>query len=153
MARISYRRSSMIPARGKALPQPTPETQPYWDGCKAHELRIQFCTDCQAFFFYPRALCPTCLGTSLEWRTVSGKGTLLTYVLSARPAPGFENELPYAIAIVQLDEGPHMMTNIVNTEIAPENLPAGMPVEVVFEDVSDTITLPKFQPVGAGRSA
>jgi uncharacterized OB-fold protein len=136
--------------RGKPLPEPTPETQPFWDGCKQHELRIQFCTQCKEYFFYPRIFCPRCLSLDVEWRTVSGKGTLLTYVLSARPAPGFENELPYAIAIVKLDEGPHMMTNIVNTEIKPENLPAGMPVQVTFEDVNDKITLPKFQP--AGRS-
>jgi hypothetical protein len=83
---------------------------------------------------------------NVEWQKVSGKGTLLTYVLSARPAPGFEDELPYAIAIVQLDEGPHLMTNIVETELTPENLPAGMAVEVVFDDVNETITLPKFRP-------
>lgn len=143
----------MTVPRQKPLPAPTPETAPYWDGCKAHELRIQFCTNCQKFFFYPRLLCPTCLSDAIEWRTVSGKGALLTYVLSARPAPGFENELPYAIAIVRLDEGPHLMTNIVNTELTPENLPAGMPVEVVFEDVNETISIPKFQPAAAGRSA
>jgi len=140
------------PAR-KFLPDPTPETAPYWDGAKAHELRIQFCTDCQKHFFYPRIFCPTCLSDAVEWRTVSGKGTLLTYVLAARPAPGFENELPYAIAIVKLEEGPHLMTNIVNTELTPANLPAGMAVEVVFEDINEKITLPKFQPAGAGRSS
>lgn len=143
----------MTVPRGKALPEPTPETAPYWDGCKQHELRIQFCTECSNYFFYPRLFCPTCLSDAVEWRTVSGKGTLLTYVLSARPAPGFENELPYAIAIVQLDEGPHLMTNIVNTEITPQNLPAGMPVEVVFDDVNERISIPKFQPAAAGRSA
>ncbi|SRR5579883_2549973 len=142
----------MTTPRAKPLPQPTPETQPFWDGCKAHELRLQFCLDCQKHFFYPRIFCPTCLSDNVEWRTVSGKGTLLTYVLSARPAPGFEDELPYAIAIVQLDEGPHLMTNIVGTAITPENLPAGLPVEVVFTDVNDAISLPKFQPVGAGRN-
>ena len=141
----------MTTPRGKSLPQPTPETAPYWEGCKQHELRLPYCTDCQQFFFYPRKYCPRCLSDAIAWRTASGKGTLLTYVISARPAPGFENETPYAIAIVKLDEGPHLMTNIVNTEITPASLPAGMPVEVVFEDVSDTITLPKFQP--AGRSA
>ncbi|MHB8576989.1 MAG: Zn-ribbon domain-containing OB-fold protein [Dehalococcoidia bacterium] len=143
----------MTTPRGKSLPQPTPESAPYWEGCRQHELRIQFCTECQKHFFYPRIFCPTCLSDAIEWRTVSGKGKLLTYVISARPAPGFENETPYAIAIVQLDEGPHMMTNIVNTEIKPENLPAGMAVEVVFEDINETVSLPKFQPVGAGRSA
>ncbi|HZU78001.1 MAG TPA: Zn-ribbon domain-containing OB-fold protein [Dehalococcoidia bacterium] len=142
----------MTAPRGKPLPQPTPETAPYWEGCKQHELRLQFCNECRQFFFYPRIFCPKCLSDNVEWRAVSGKGTLLTYVLSARPAPGFENEVPYAIAIVKLDEGPHLMTNIVNAEMKPEALPAGMPVEVVFEDVNENISIPKFQPAGAGRS-
>lgn len=135
----------------KQLPEPTPETAPYWEGAKAHELRIQYCTECKKHFFYPRIFCPTCMSDAVEWRKVSGKGTLLTYVLAARPAPGFEDELPYAIAIVKLDEGPHLMSNIVNTELTPANLPAGMALEVVFEDIDEKITLPKFQP--AGRSA
>ena len=134
----------------RQLPEPTPESAPYWEGAKAHELRIQFCTDCQKHFFYPRIFCPTCLSDAIEWRKVSGKGTLLTYVISARPAPGIEP--PYAIAIVQLDEGPHLMSNIVGIDLTPENLPAGMALEVTFEDVNETITLPKFQPAGAGRS-
>jgi hypothetical protein len=129
------------------LPTPTPETAPYWEGTRAHELRLQFCTECREHFFYPRIFCPRCLSDAVEWRAVSGRGTLLSYVLSARPAPGFENELPYAIAIVKLDEGPHLMTNIVGMELTPQNLPAGMPVEVVFEDVNETISLPKFRPV------
>ena len=135
----------------KQLPEATPETAPYWEGAKAHELRIQYCTECKKHFFYPRIFCPTCMSDAVEWRKVSGKGTLLTYVLAARPAPGFEDELPYAIAIVKLDEGPHLMSNIVNTELTPANLPAGMALEVVFEDIDEKITLPKFQP--AGRSA
>lgn len=143
----------MTMPRGKPLPQPTPETAPYWEGCRQHELRIPYCTDCQKHFFYPRLYCPACLSDAVEWRTVSGKGTLLTYVISARPAPGFENETPYAIAVVRLDEGPHMMTNIVNTEMTPQGLPVGLPVEVVFEDVNDDIAIPKFQPVAAGGSA
>ena len=134
------------PTRGKQLPVPTPDTEPYWEGCRQHELRLPFCTECKAFFFYPRSYCPTCLSDALEWRQVSGKGTLHTYVISARPAPGFENETPYVIAVVKLAEGPHMMSNIVNVEAKPENLPAGMPVEVMFEDVNDKVTLPKFQP-------
>lgn len=133
--------------RSKPLPQPTPETAPYWEGCKQHELRIQHCNDCQQYYFYPRPYCPNCLSDNTEWRTVSGKGTLHTYVINQRPAPGFEDESPYVIAIVKLDEGPHLMSNIVGVEPKPENLPAGMPVEVVFEDVNEQITLPKFQPV------
>jgi uncharacterized OB-fold protein len=143
----------MTSPRGKQLPVPTPETAPYWEGCKQHELRIPFCSDCKQYFFYPRRYCPACLSDAIEWRTASGKGTLLTYVINQRPAPGFEDETPYAIAVVQLEEGPHLMTNIVNTTIAPENLPAGLPVEVVFDDVNENVTIPKFQPAGAGRSA
>lgn len=143
----------MTISRAKPLPQPTPETAPYWDGCKQHELRIQFCTACQQYFFYPRLYCPKCLSDAIEWRSVSGKGRLLTYVISARPAPGFENETPYAIAIVQLDEGPHLMTNIVNTEVTPQRLPAGLPVEVVFDDINEAISIPKFQPVATGGRA
>jgi uncharacterized protein len=137
--------------RQKQIPQPTPETAPYWEGCKAHELRIQFCTACGQYYFYPRRYCPNCLSDKVEWRKVSGKGTLHTYVIAARPAPGFEP--PYVIAVVQLDEGPRLMSNIVNVEPKPENLPADLPVEVVFEDMTDEISLPQFQPVGAGRSA
>ncbi|MGI8553674.1 MAG: Zn-ribbon domain-containing OB-fold protein [Dehalococcoidia bacterium] len=143
----------MTSTRGKPLPTPTPETAPYWEGCKQHELRLPYCTECREYFFYPRRYCPTCLSDAIEWRPVSGKGTLHTYVISARPAPGFENETPYVIAVVKLDEGPHLMSNIVNVEVKPENLPADLPVEVVFDDVSDSITIPRFQPVGAGRRA
>ncbi len=136
----------MTTRRQRALPQPTPETQPYWDGCKQHELRLQYCNDCKAFFFYPRAFCPTCLSDNIEWRTVSGKGTLHTYVISQRPAPGFEDEAPYVIAVVRLNEGPHLMSNIVNVEPKPENLKPDMPLEVIFAEMNETITLPRFQP-------
>ncbi len=136
----------MTTQRPKPLPQPTPETQPFWEGCKAHELRLQYCNDCRAFFFYPRIFCPRCLSENVEWKTVSGKGTLHTYVINQLPAPGFEGDVPYVIAIVALDEGPHLMSNIVNVEPKPENLPAGLPVEVVFNDVNETISLPQFQP-------
>jgi hypothetical protein len=80
---------------------------------------------------------------------VSGKGTLHSYVINHRPPPGFEDMAPYAIAAVKLDEGPKMMTNIVGIENTPENLVLDMPLEVVFEDVSDEITLYKFKPAGA----
>ena len=131
----------------KPLPQATPETQEYWDGLKRHELRIQQCNDCQQYYFYPRPFCPNCASKNVEWRTVSGRGRLETYVINHRPAPGFEDEAPYIIAIVSLDEGPHLMTNLVNVEPEPSALPADMPVEIVYDDVTAEVTLPKFQPV------
>lgn len=130
----------------KLLPEPTPETAPFWEGCKRHELRIQRCNDCGRYYFYPRPFCPHCFSENTEWRTVSGEGSLLTYVINHRAAPGFEDETPYVIAIVELAEGPHLMTNVVNVDPSPENLPAGLALRVVFDDVTDTITLPKFEP-------
>ena len=88
------------------------------------------------------------MSDNTEWKKVSGKGTLHTYVISHRAAPGFDDDVPYVIAVVKLEEGPHMMSNIINVEATPENLPAGLNVEVVFEDVNEQVTLPKFQPSG-----
>ena len=131
----------------KALPQPTPETQEYWDGLKRHELRVQQCQDCQQHYLYPRPFCPNCWSRDVEWTTVSGTGTLETYVINHRPARGFQDEAPYVIAVVTLDEGPRLMTNLVNVAAEPEQLPVDMAVEIVYDDVTDEITLPKFQPV------
>lgn len=131
----------------KPLPQPTPETQEFWDGCKRGELRIQRSKQSGEAYFPPRPFFPGDPSHEVEWFTASGKGVLYSYVINQRPAPGFENEAPYAIAIVQLDEGPRLMTNIVECEQTPEALQLDMPVEVVFEKVTDDITLPKFRPV------
>ena len=129
----------------KITPRPTPETQPYWDGARAGELRIQRCIDCGKHYFYPRPFCPSCWSSNVEWVAVSGRARLHSYVINHRPAPGFEEEAPYAIAIVELEEGPRMMTNIVGVESTPENLVLDMALEVVFEEQGD-MCLPKFRP-------
>jgi uncharacterized OB-fold protein len=134
----------------RATPRPTPETQPFWDGARAGELRIQRCIDCDRFYFYPRPFCPSCLSSNVEWVTASGRAKLHSYVINHRPAPGFEEEAPYAIAIVELDEGPRMMTNIVGVPNTPEDLVLDMELEVVFEDQGG-MCLPRFRPAG-GRS-
>ena len=131
----------------KALPQPTPETQEFWDGLKRHELRVQQCQDCQRHYLYPRPFCPNCWSRNVEWTTVSGAGKIETFVINHRPARGFQDESPYVIAVVTLDEGPRLMTNLVNVEADPEHVSADMAVEIVYDDVTDEITLPKFQPV------
>ena len=109
----------------KPVPVPTPETQPFWDGCAAGELRIQRCADCGRPYFYPRPVCPACGSRNVEWFTASGRATLYSYVINHRPAPGFEDDAPYAIAVVELDEGPRMMTSIVGLPATPEALRAG----------------------------
>jgi len=137
----------------KILPAPTPETQAFWDGMKAGELRLQRCLDphCAHVYFPPRPFCPGCGSRQVEWFASSGRGTLYSYVINERPAPGFEAEAPYAIAVVQLDEGPRMMTNLVDVEQTPEALQLDMPLEVTFVEASSEVTLPKFRPAGGAR--
>ncbi len=135
----------------RPLPEPAPETREFWDGAKRGELRIQRCRSCRRAYFYPRPFCPNCSSRDVEWFTASGRGKLHTYVISHRPAPGFQDYVPYVIAVVELDEGPRMMTNIVGVELAPENLPIDLPVEVTWEQHEDSVSLPLFQPLtGAG---
>jgi uncharacterized OB-fold protein len=129
----------------KPLPEPSPITRPFWDAARAHRLELQRCADCSRFLFYPRPLCPHCGGTRLEWRRASGRGTLYSYTVARRaPVPMFESDVPYVIAIVELEEGPHLTSNVVG--IAPEALRVGMPLEAVFDDVTETVTLVRFQP-------
>jgi uncharacterized OB-fold protein len=131
------------------LPRPTPETQPFWDGVNRGELRLQRCDECACVIFPPRSFCPKCAGRKVSWFRASGRGTLYSYVIHHRPVPGFTP--PYSIAVVQLKEGPRMMTNIVNCPQTPEALELDMPVEVVFTRVADGISLPQFQPASEDR--
>jgi uncharacterized OB-fold protein len=130
---------------GRALPQPTPETQFFWDGTKANKLLLQKCDECSKVYFPPRPFCPVCASRRVSVVEASGKGVLWSYVIHHRPVPGFTP--PYAIAVVKLAEGPTMMTNIVDCPQTPEALQLDMPVEVVFAPQNDSITLPLFRPV------
>ena len=132
----------------KWIPVPTPETQHYWDGAKAGELRLQRCKDCGKTYFPPRPFCPACASRSVEVFKATGKGKLYSYIINHRPAPGFEEEAPYAIAVVELEEGPRLMTNIVDCEQTPQALQLDMALEVTFEQINEEITLPKFKPAG-----
>jgi uncharacterized OB-fold protein len=134
----------------KPLPRPTPETLPYWEGARAGELRIQRCLDCQELYFYPRPFCPRCFSDRVEWVRVSGRARLHSYVINHRPAPGFEEQAPYAIAVVELEEGVRLMSNIVGVENTPENLVLDMPLEVAFEE-REGMCIPVFTPAGGER--
>jgi len=129
----------------KPVPEPTPETQPFWDGCAAGELRLQRCVPCGQAYFYPRPVCPSCGSSDVEWFTASGDATLYSYVINHRPAPGFEADVPYAIAVVRLAEGPRMMTNIVGVPQTPGALELDMPLRVRFEQ-RGPVSLPVFGP-------
>jgi uncharacterized OB-fold protein len=131
------------PAR--ARPKPTPETQHFWDGTQAGELRLQRCDACANVYFPPRPFCPSCASRKVSVFKASGKGKLYSYVINHRPAaPGFTP--PYAIAVVELDEGPRMMSNIIDCPQTPEALELDMKLEVAFEKLDDKITLPLFRP-------
>jgi uncharacterized protein len=139
-------------SRPKPLPKPTPETQPYWDGARDGKLMIMHCNTCDRDYFYPRPYCPHqgCFSDNTSWKQASGKGKLHTYMINHRPAaPGFEAEVPYVIAVVELDEGPRMMTSLVDIAADPDALQLDMPLEVVFDKANDEITIPKFRPASA----
>ena len=128
----------------RPLPAITPETRHFWEGTRAGELRLQRCDACAHVYFPPRPFCPQCGGREVSVQRASGRAALYSYVIHHRAAPGFVP--PYSIAVVQLEEGPRMMTNIVDIAQAPEALQLDMPLEVVFQRMSDEIHLPLFRP-------
>ena len=129
----------------RKLPRPTPETAHYWDGTQVGELRLQKCHSCNESYFPPRPFCPRCSSRNITVFAASGKATLYSYIISHIPAPGLEP--PYSVAVVTLEEGPRLMTNIVGCDQTPEALTLDMPLEVAFEAQNDEITLPFFKPV------
>ena len=130
----------------KPLPNVDEESRGYWEALARHELYVQRCRGCATMRFYPRAVCPACLSSDTEWLRASGRGTVYTFTVTHQnQAPGFRDELPYVLAIVELAEGVRLMTNVVGCPL--EEVRIGLPVEVVFEAVTPEVTLPKFRPV------
>ena len=128
------------------LPRPTSVSQPYWDACRDERLTVQKCRDCETYTFIPAPCCGDCLGENLEWVESSGRGTLYSFSTVYRPQqPVFET--PYTVVIVELEEGWHMLSNLVDVE--PEDIAIGMPLEVTYREMTDEITLPLFRPAGA----
>ncbi len=128
----------------RPLPHPSPLTRPFWEGAARRELWMQRCHACGHRVFYPRHLCPVCGGDQLPWERMSGGGTVFTYTVARKPThPAFAGREPYVIAVVELDEGPKLTTNIVG--IPPEDVSIGLRVRAAFEDVGD-VTLVQFEP-------
>jgi uncharacterized OB-fold protein len=131
----------------KPLPRPiNPElTRPFWEAARRHELVMPRCTTCDHVFFYPRSECPRCFSTTLEWVPVSGRGRLHSFTIVYQPAnAAFKAEAPHVYAVVQLDEGPRLVSNVV--ECDPEAVRVDMPLVAVFDDVTPEWTLVKFKP-------
>ncbi|XVV38340.1 Zn-ribbon domain-containing OB-fold protein [Streptomyces sp. CA-100214] len=128
-------------------PKATPETAPYWDAANEGRLSIQRCTPCGRPYFYPRPNCPHCGSAKVEWFDASGRARLVSYIINRRPAPGFEDVSP-VIALVELEEGPRMLTNIVGVAPEPEQLLLDMPLTVAFESRGGQ-AVPVFAPTDA----
>jgi uncharacterized OB-fold protein len=130
------------------VPEPTETTQPFWDGLRQGKLVIQYSPSADQWVFYPRVLAPGTLADDLEWREITGAGQVYTYSIGRRPtAPPWGDRVPQIIAVVAVDEGAHIPTELVDVE--PDDVTVGMRVRPVFERAADgTTVLLKFRPAG-----
>ncbi len=129
----------------KPLPIPSPESEPFWAAAKEHKLKIQRCRDCAGTWFPPATLCAHCGSRDHDWIVAAGRGKIHSFVAYHRLYhKGWEGELPYVIAIIELTEGARMLGNITGIEV--DEVVCDLPVEVVFDDVTADVTIPKFQP-------
>ena len=127
-------------------PVPGPEDAPFWESCREHELRLQRCDDCGTFRYHPRARCPQCRSAHATWTAVRGTGTVASFTICYPPVlPAFADRAPYNAVVVQLDEGPFMVSNLVDCPV--DELAVGAPVEVVITRVDDGFALPLFRRV------
>ena len=134
-----------MPEYKKPIPAVTPEMKPFFDAAKRRELVVQRCTQCGTHRFPAREICSNCLSRAAEWVKVAGAGEVFSYnVMHQVYHPGFADEVPYAVAVIKLEEGAKMNSNLVG--VKPHDIKIGMRVQVVFEDISDEVTLPKFAP-------
>jgi uncharacterized protein len=130
----------------KPLPIVTQENRPFWEGCKQGKLLLQYCDQCRQHQFYPRLYCMHCDSTVVRWVPASGRGVIYSYtIIHQNKSPEFVRDTPYNVAIVQLEEGPRMMCNIVETH--PAELRIDLPVTVVFDAVTSDIHLPRFKAI------
>ena len=134
----------------RPLPQPiTPESKPYWDGLKTGKLLLPKCSACGHTFFYPRVICPRCQSRDITWVQASGRGRLHAFGIGHQSFNrAFKVPAPYVLAMIELEEGPRMLSNLIDIEPDPKAVKCDMPVEIVFHKLSDDVTLPLFRPAG-----
>jgi uncharacterized OB-fold protein len=129
----------------KPEPRPAPESIPYWEAAKQHRLALPQCTACDQHWFPPSRTCPHCLSSEVKWSDVSGRGKVFSFVIYDRVYhPAFEAEVPYVVALIELEEGPRLLSNIVG--VAPTDVKCEMKVKVVFDDMPGGVSIPKFSP-------
>ncbi len=135
--------NATIPA--KPTPRPSPESQPYWQAASEHRLEIPRCNACGEHWFPPSRSCPHCLSADITFAHVTGRGKVYSFIIYDRVYhPAFAGDVPYVVGLVELDEGPRMITNIVG--IAPEDVRCEMRVEVDFRPAGDGLAIPCFKP-------
>jgi uncharacterized OB-fold protein len=135
----------------KFLPSPQPGTKPYWEGCKQHQLLLQKCGDCGRFQFYPRTICTSCSANTLDWVASSGAGTVVSWTIVRHPeSEAYADDVPYVIALIKLQEGPTMMSQIIDSDV--DSIRSGLAVNVSFQDWTDEISMPVFR-VGSNDDA
>ena len=127
----------------KPLPRPAPESRAFWEGAAAHRLLLPRCSSCNRFWFPPSERCPHCLSADFAWVESKGKGRIYSFVVYTRVYhPAFADDVPYVVAIVELDEGPRLLSNIVGTP--SDKIACDVRVRVTFDDVADGVSIPKF---------
>jgi uncharacterized OB-fold protein len=133
----------------RPLPEISPLTEPFWAAARERRLVIQRCASCAVYRFPPELGCFQCGSLESLWEPVSGRATLFTWTVAHPPLlPYFRERAPWAVAIVQLEEGPRLVTNIIG--VPPEDYEIGMPLQADFEDIDDRITLVVFRRAGPG---
>jgi uncharacterized protein len=135
----------------KPLPRATAQSQPFWDGLKSRQVKLQHCSGCAAWNFFPRLHCPACGSRTMVWREVSGEGQLYSFTVARVPTlPEFTDEMPQLLAVVQLDEGPHINTTMVG--VSPEALKVGQRVRPVFDERPGSVSLLRYTAVDAAQA-
>jgi len=126
------------------MPQPTLDDQEFWEACNRDELVIQQCAECGTLRHLPRPMCPKCYSLQYQWPVMSGRGTVHSYTVIHNPAhPALRDRVPYNVVLVELEEGPRVVSNVVDTP--SEGIHVGMPVVVLFQEVAPGVKLPKFR--------
>jgi uncharacterized protein len=135
------------PALPAPAPPVNPETKPFWEATTQGRLLVKQCRDCGSLIWYPRAICPECSSLDTQWLEVSGRGSVYSYSVNYRGEGPYRGLPPFVLAYVELDEGPRILTNIVETDVT--DVAVGDLVEVVFHDTGQGAALPRFRPVRA----
>ena len=135
------------PLPQRPRPDLTADTKGYWEAARNHQLALQRCLECKTFRHDPRPMCPECFSLDSEWAPVSGRGTVYSYaIVNQLLHPYWTDEVPYNVVLIELEEGIRIVSNLV--DCPNESIEIGMPVSVVFEDLSSEIALPLFRPCG-----